>query len=98
MFTDSVTSLWTLVSNCCSSVGWLFDGRSAIISLKGRELHFPAPFGALDDQLQEKKHWKRNEDKSESLNCSSCDPLYKNFTDIKVKENFFLSLSLSVSL
>lgn len=30
-----------------------------------------------------KKHWKRNEDKTESLHCSSCDPLYKNFDDIK---------------
>jgi len=30
-----------------------------------------------------KKHWKRNEDKAESLACSSCDPLYNNFDDIK---------------
>jgi len=31
-----------------------------------------------------KKHWKRNEDKNEKLtNCGSCDPLYKNFDDIK---------------
>jgi len=30
-----------------------------------------------------KKHWKRNEDKAENLNCNSCSPLYKNFEDIK---------------
>jgi len=30
-----------------------------------------------------KKHWKRNEDKSENLKCNSCSPLYKNFDDIK---------------
>jgi len=30
-----------------------------------------------------KKHWKRNGDKSENVNCNSCDPLYKNFDDIK---------------
>jgi len=30
-----------------------------------------------------KKHWKRNDDKSENLKCSTCDPLYKNFDDIK---------------
>lgn len=30
-----------------------------------------------------KKHWKRNEDKSENLSCNSCSPLFKNFTDIK---------------
>ena len=30
-----------------------------------------------------KKHWKRNDDKSENLSCNSCSPLYKNFEDIK---------------
>jgi len=30
-----------------------------------------------------KKHWKRNEDKSENLKCNTCSPLYKNFDDIK---------------
>jgi len=31
-----------------------------------------------------KKKWKRNDDKNEKLaNCGSCDPLYKNFDDIK---------------
>ena len=30
-----------------------------------------------------KKHWKRNDDKAENLNCNSCSPLYKNFEDIK---------------
>lgn len=31
-----------------------------------------------------KKHWKRNTDKAEKLaNCGSCDPLFKNFDDIK---------------
>ena len=33
--------------------------------------------------FQAKKHWKRNEDKSENLKCNSCSPLYKNFDDIK---------------
>jgi len=26
-----------------------------------------------------KKHWKRNEDKTETLKCNSCDPLLNNF-------------------
>eukprot|EP00088_Acartia_fossae_P032309 TRINITY_DN3308_c0_g1_i6.p1 TRINITY_DN3308_c0_g1~~TRINITY_DN3308_c0_g1_i6.p1 ORF type:complete len:1069 (-),score=295.18 TRINITY_DN3308_c0_g1_i6:247-3453(-) len=30
-----------------------------------------------------KKHWKRNEDKSENLKCNTCSPLYNNFDDIK---------------
>jgi len=30
-----------------------------------------------------KKHWKRNEDKTETLKCNSCDPLLNNFDDIK---------------
>lgn len=33
---------------------------------------------------KEKKHWKRNGDKEEKLkNCGTCDPLFKNFDDIK---------------